>query len=237
MNILLILLGIIAFIIILILLILHIGIKIDINFKKTGPQLIGNLNINILKIKLIKKEYNSSKKNQEDKDKKKIDKSKEKEELNKYKDNETTKSTKEILNEIKKHLPLIKDLVKILLNYLIEIINEIKIKKVNSHLKLGLSSYTETAKIIGWIWTITVIPNNLIKAINLTAEPQFTEEIIDFEGEIQIEIKTLGALIKTLKLLFKKPIRQLIKEIIKYRKSNKKEKKQNTSKTKQRGIK
>lgn len=230
MNILLVLLGIIAFIIILILLILYVGIKITIKYKKIESQLIANLSISILKIKIIKKEYDSSSKNEtkledekkdkKDKDEKSTSKTKEEDEKNKKED----RSTKKILKEIKEHLPLIKELIIILLNYLIDIIHEIKIKKLNSHLKLGLTSYTETAMIVGWIWTITVIPNTLAKAINLTAEPQFTEEVIDFNGEIEIEIKTLGVLIKTLKLLFKRPIRQLIKEIIKYKRNNKKEK-------------
>lgn len=123
---------------------------------------------------------------------------------------------KPTLNELKKS----KGELKSFLNNLLKSIN---LKKLEGNLILGLSDHATTVKIASWIWSIGAIVNSK-KPTLLTVEPRFTEEIIDFEGEMELKINLLLITIYSLVLLTKRNIRELIKELYRQRKSKGKEK-------------
>jgi len=211
MNLLFLLL-IIALIIILICIILYNGLKIDLRIQNK-ENFEFKIKASILKIPIFTKEYPDKIEIEEDK------KNKENLEENLEKEIED-KSYAEKLNELK---PILKDLLnsKTRINdFLQDILKSMDIKKITGHLKLGLNDYCETAKIIGWIWSINVIGNTLSKPLNLSAEPVFTEEIVEIELHTIFKLNLLNILIKGIFLIKDKKIRKLIKDILSYLKDS-----------------
>ncbi|MBQ2962752.1 hypothetical protein [Methanobrevibacter sp.] len=123
------------------------------------------------------------------------------------------KGLKEKYEEIK---PIINGLIKSkeeLKDYLNKLLKTIDLKKLEGNLVIGLGNHTTTVKIASWIWSIGAILNSTNPSL-LTVEPKFTEEIIDFEGKLELKINLLFLLAYSMILLTEKNIRELIKEII-----------------------
>lgn len=172
---------IILIIILFIIIFLYIGIKISINYKKTGPKFEGFVNILILKrIKIYSIILLEDK--SEDKDFKKI---------------------------YKLSKPFLKDF-KIFLNKFLKCV---KVESLENHVILGLTSYSDTVKYIGYIWIVSLLISNTFPNAKLSAEPCFTEEIIDFKGKGNIKINLLKLIKPTLELLSKKEIRKFIRDV------------------------
>ena len=168
---------IILIIILFIIIFLYIGIKISINYKKTGPKFEGFVNILILKrIKIYSITLLEDK--SEDKDFKKI---------------------------YKLSKPFLKDF-KIYLNKFLKCV---KVESLENHVILGLTSYSD----IGYIWIVSLLISNTFPNAKLSAEPCFTEEIIDFKGKGNIKINLLKLIKPTLELLSKKEIRKFIRDV------------------------
>lgn len=128
-------------------------------------------------------------------------------------EDEDEKGLMEKYEEIKPILNGLKKSKEELKNFLNSILKAIDVKKIEGNLILGLTDHTSTVKIASWIWSIGAIVNSK-NPLFLTVEPRFNEEIIDFEGKIELKINLLIILIHGLILLANKNIRELIKEIL-----------------------
>lgn len=183
----LILLGILISIVAIILIILYLGVRIIADWKKVGSKLEFKLTVLFLsKINVYSIEY-PSEKTQE-------------------------KSKEENKNfDIKVILKALKPTVKPLLKFLKKVLKSIEVEKLKNHINLGMDSYVSTAKYIGYLWSIFIIPNSLFKNANLTAEPNFDESIFDFNGECDIKINLLKIAVPAVILIKNKNIRKLIK--------------------------
>lgn len=171
----------------LIIIFLYLGVKISIKYEKIGSKLTASVEILFLeKIVIVTKKYPSSEDKNNEKD--------------------SSINIKGLFPYIKKALPYLVDFLK-------KSLKSLHFRKFQNHLVLGLSNYADTAKYIGYIWAIFTIPNSLIKSCLLTAEPTFTNEKIDLKGEIDVKINILTLIIPLLKLIIKKDVRNLIKEV------------------------
>ena len=112
-------------------------------------------------------------------------------------------------------------------DFLKNILKAINIKRLEGNLILGLDDNSTTIKIASWIWSIGAIVNDE-KTTSLTVDPRFKENLIDFEGKVELKLNLLILLIYTLILLSKKNIRELIKEL--YRQKKAKDESKNKSK-------
>ena len=190
-----ILLMIILIIILTIITLLLLGIRISFEFKKAGSEFEGCLKILIFKkIKIYSKQYPSQSK----------DKSK-------------TEDKKEDENsrDIKKILELAKPCINDILGFLKKAIKSIKVSKIENHLIFGLDSYSDTGEYIGIIWSVFAIIDSFDKNIKLTAEPYFNGgSVIDGCGINEVEIYPIKLIVPGLRLILKKEIRLLVKEVL-----------------------
>ena len=184
MNIIYILGMIIALIILILIIFLYMGLRISLNFNKTGSNISTNIKIKIFKKITI---YNSSKEKKSEENEK-----------------EDEKESKNLKKPIKNALPHI-------LRFLKNIAKSIKVYKLEGHLQFGLNSYADTAQYIGYIWAIIGFIKTLYPASKLSAEPVFSDPIIDFKGQADININLLKLIPPTISLISKKEIRTLIK--------------------------
>ncbi len=135
-------------------------------------------------------------------------------------DKSEDKSLKEKYEEIKPILNHLKNSKEELKKYLKDILKTIDLRKLEGNLIIGLDDHTTTVKIASLIWSIGAIVNSA-KPASITVEPKFTEEVIDFEGKMELRINMLILLVCSLALLSKKNIRVLIKELYRQKKSKK----------------
>lgn len=174
-----------------IIVLLYFGIKISLIYDKTGSKLKGCLQIFILrKIKVYSSDLQSSNKDKnEDKDEEKSNK------------------------DIKQLFKIAKPCFEHFKIFLKSFMKCIKVQKLENHLIFGMDSYTDTAKYIGYIWGFIVIVNSYHKNARLSAEPSFTGSVFDVKGTNELEINLLKLIPPILKLISKKEVRTLIKEV------------------------
>ena len=185
-----ILLMIISIIIIFIIILLYIGVKIAFTYDKKGSELKGCLKILILKkIKVYSREYPSNEPEDE-----------------KEEDEKEERDRKKILELAKPCLGDFKEFIK-------SFTKCIHITKLENHLIFGLDSYADTAKYIGYIWSILIIINNSHKNAKLTAEPSFNGSILDAKGVNELDVNLLKVIPPAIKLISKKEVRELIKGV------------------------
>ena len=190
-----ILLMIILIIILTIITLLLLGIRISFEFKKAGSEFEGCLKILIFKkIKIYSKQYPSQ--------------SKDKSKTEDKKEDENSRNIKKILELAK---PCINDI----LGFLKKAIKSIKVSKIENHLIFGLDSYADTGEYIGIIWSVFAIIDSFDKNIKLTAEPYFNGgSVIDGCGINEVEIYPIKLIVPGLRLILKKEIRLLVKEVL-----------------------
>lgn len=184
-------LGMIILIIILfIIILLYIGVKIAFIYDKTGSKFKGCLKILILKkIKIYSLEFPSQKKEKEDDE-----------------EEESERDIKELFELAKPCLKYLKDFLK-------SFVKCISITKLENQLILGLDSYVDTARYIGYIWGAIAIINSSHKNARLSAQPCFTESKIDARGINELDINVLKLIPPAIKLISKKEVRELIKGV------------------------
>lgn len=187
-----ILLMIILIIIIFFIILLYLGVKIVLNYDKSGSELKGCLKILILKkIKVYSVDFPKEKDNKKDSD----------------------DESEHEKRDIKKLLKLAKPCLGYFKEFLKSTIKCFKISKLDNHLVFGLDSYADTAKYIGYIWSVCLIVNGTHENAKLTAEPSFTGSIIDVKGNNELEINLLKLVPPAIKLISKKEVRTLIKGV------------------------
>lgn len=187
-----ILLMIILIIIIFIIVLLYIGVKIAFIYDKKGSELKGCLKILILKkIKVYSLEYPPKEPKKEDDEE----------------DEEKDRDTKKILELAKPCLGDFKEFIK-------STAKCISITKLENHLIFGLDSYADTAKYIGYIWSILIIVNGTHKNARLSAEPSFNGSVLDARGVNELDINILKVIPPAIKLISKKEVRELIRGVI-----------------------
>ena len=185
-----ILLMIILIIIIFIIILLHIGVKIAFIYDKKGSKLKGCLKILILKkIKVYSLEFPSKDEKNDDEDEDEKDR------------------------DGKKIFELAKPCFKYFKEFLKSFTKCIHIAKLENHLIFGLDSYVDTAKYIGYIWSLTSVVNSTHENARLTAEPSFTGSVLDVKGENELDINILKLIPPAIKLISKKEVRNLIKGV------------------------
>ncbi|MBQ6627743.1 MAG: DUF2953 domain-containing protein [Methanobrevibacter sp.] len=185
-----ILLMIILIIIIFIIILLYIGVKIAFIYDKKGSELKGCLKILILKkIKVYSLEYPSNESEEETEEDEKED-----------------RDNKKILELAKPCLGDFKEFIK-------SFTKCIHVTKLENHLIFGLDSYADTAKYIGYIWSILIIINNSHKNAKLTAEPSFNGSVLDAKGVNELDINLLKVIPPAIKLISKKEVREFIKGV------------------------
>ena len=200
-----ILLMIISIIILFIIILLYFGVKISLIYDKKGPELEGCLQISILrKIKVFSKDFLSSQPAKKEDKKDKEEKEEEESEEDKKDDKkELFKLAKPCFGHFK--------------TFLISAMKCIRVEKLENHLIFGMDSYVETAKYIGYIWSLMIIVNSSHKNAKLSAQPSFNGSILDGNGDNELEINILKLIPPVIRLVLKKEVRTLIKGAIKWK--------------------
>ncbi len=200
-----ILLMIISIIILFIIILLYFGVKISLIYDKKGPELEGCLQISILrKIKVFSKDFLSSQPNKTEDKKDEEEKEEEESEEDKKDDKkELFKLAKPCFGHFK--------------TFLISAMKCIRVEKLENHLIFGMDSYVETAKYIGYIWSLMIIVNSSHKNAKLSAQPSFNGSILDGNGDNELEINILKLIPPVIRLVLKKEVRTLIKGAIKWK--------------------
>lgn len=199
-----ILLMIISIIILFIIILLYFGVKISLIYDKKGPELEGCLQISILrKIKVFSKDFLSSQpaKKEDKKDEEEPKEEEESEEDKKDDKKELFKLAKPCFGHFK--------------TFLISAMKCIRVEKLENHLIFGMDSYVDTAKYIGYIWSLMIIVNSSHKNAKLSAQPSFNGSILDGNGDNELEINILKLIPPVIRLVLKKEVRTLIKGAIK----------------------
>lgn len=192
-----ILLMIILIIILFIIFLLFIGVKIVFVYDKTGPQFEGCLRILILKkIKVYSVDFPQ----------KEEDDVEEEEDETEEEDDEK-RNLREMFNRAK---PCFDDFREFLKSF----VRCIKVKKLDNHLIFGLDSYSDTAKYMGYIWSLLIIVNEAHENARLSAEPSFNGSIFDARGNNELDINILKIIPPAIKLVLKKEVRTLIRGVI-----------------------
>ena len=198
-----ILLMIISIIILFIIILLYFGVKISLIYDKKGPELEGCLQISILrKIKVFSKDFLSSQPN-------KTEDKKDEEEKEEEESEEDKKDDKKELFKLAK--PCFSHFVA----FLKSAMKCIRVEKLENHLIFGMDSYVDTAKYIGYIWSLMIIVNSSHKNAKLSAQPSFNGSILDGNGDNELEINILKLIPPVIRLVLKKEVRTLIKGAIK----------------------
>lgn len=198
-----ILLMIISIIILFIIILLYFGVKISLIYDKKGPELEGCLQISILrKIKVFSKDFLSSQPN-------KTEDKKDEEEKEEEESGEDKKDDKKELFKLAK--PCFSHFVE----FLKSAMKCIRVEKLENHLIFGMDSYVETAKYIGYIWSLMIIVNSSHKNAKLSAQPSFNGSILNGNGDNELEINILKLIPPVIRLVLKKEVRTLIKGAIK----------------------
>lgn len=180
---------IILIIIILILILLYVGVRISFIYDKKGNKFEGCLKILILrKIKIYSSHYPDEDDDEDDDD-----------------DKEHKK------HDVKKLLDLAKPCFGYFKDFLKSFVKCIHISKLQNHLIFGLDSYVDTAKYIGYIWSLLIIVNGSHEKARLSAEPSFNGSVLDAKGENDLDINLLKLIIPAIKLISKKEVRALIR--------------------------
>lgn len=199
-----ILLMIISIIILFIIILLYFGVKISLIYDKKGPELEGCLQISILrKIKVFSKDFLSSQPAKKE-DKKDEEEPKEEEE-----------SGEDKKDDKKELFKLAKPCFGHFKTFLISAMKCIRVEKLENHLIFGMYSYVDTAKYIGYIWSLMIIVNSSHKNAKLSAQPSFNGSILDGNGDNELEINILKLIPPVIRLVLKKEVRTLIKGAIK----------------------
>ena len=200
-----ILLMIISIIILFIIILLYFGVKISLIYDKKGPELEGCLQISILrKIKVFSKDFLSSQPNKTEDKKNEEEKEEEESEEDKKDDKkELFKLAKPCFGHFK--------------TFLISAMKCIRVEKLENHLIFGMYSYVDTAKYIGYIWSLMIIVNSSHKNAKLSAQPSFNGSILDGNGDNELEINILKLIPPVIRLILKKEVRTLIKGAIKWK--------------------
>ena len=200
-----ILLMIISIIILFIIILLYFGVKISLIYDKKGPELEGCLQISILrKIKVFSKDFLSSQPN-------KTEDKKDEEEKEEEESGEDKKDDKKELFILAK--PCFSHFVE----FLKSAMKCIRVEKLENHLIFGMDSYVDTAKYIGYIWSLMIIVNSSHKNAKLSAQPSFNGSILDGNGDNELEINILKLIPPVIRLVLKKEVRTLIKGAIKWK--------------------
>ena len=200
-----ILLMIISIIILFIIILLYFGVKISLIYDKKGPELEGCLQISILrKIKVFSKDFLSSQ------PAKKEDKKDEEEKEEEESEEDKKDDKKELFKLAKPCFGHFK-------TFLISAMKCIRVEKLENHLIFGMYSYVDTAKYIGYIWSLMIIVNSSHKNAKLSAQPSFNGSILDGNGDNELEINILKLIPPVIRLVLKKKVRTLIKGAIKWK--------------------
>lgn len=186
-------LGMIILIIILfIIILLYLGIRIVFIYDKTGSKFQGCLKIFILrKINVYTTHFPDKDGDEDEEDEDKEHKKR----------------------DIKKILKLAKPCIGYVKEFLKSFTKHIHVKKLENHLIFGLDSYADTAKYIGYIWSGLIILNNTYENARLSAEPSFNGSVFDVKGDNELDINLLMLIVPAIKLISKKEVRMLIKEV------------------------
>ena len=181
---------IILIIILLIIIFLYLGVRIAFIYDKTGPKFQGCLKILILKkISVYTSHFpDKDKENDEAEDEEKED-----EKL-----------------DIKKMLDLARPCLGYFREFMESFSKSIHVSKLENHLIFGLDSYVDTAKYIGYIWSIIIILNSHHENARLSAEPSFYGSIFDAKGDNELDINLLKLVVPAVRLISKKEVRDLI---------------------------
>lgn len=197
---------IISIIILFIIILLYFGVKISLIYDKKGPEFEGCLQISILrKIKVFSKDFLSSQ------PAKKEDKKDEEEPKEEEESGEDKKDDKKELFKLAK--PCFSHFVE----FLKSAMKCIRVEKLENHLIFGMDSYVDTAKYIGYIWSLMIIVNSSHKNAKLSAQPSFNGSILDGNGDNELEINILKLIPPVIRLVLKKEVRTLIKGAIKWK--------------------
>ncbi|WP_298521312.1 DUF2953 domain-containing protein [uncultured Methanobrevibacter sp.] len=182
---------IILIIILFIIILLYLGVRITFIYDKTGPKFQGCLKILILrKIKVYSVHIPD-----EDEDKKEDE------------DREHER------HDVKKILELAKPCFGYFKDFLESFTKCIHVARLENHLIFGLDSYVDTAKYIGYIWSLMIILNSSHEKARLSAEPSFNGSVIDVKGDNELDINLLKVIPPAVRLISKKEVRTLIRGI------------------------
>jgi hypothetical protein len=111
-------------------------------------------------------------------------------------------------------VPFIKDALNPILEFIISGSKAFKLTIFYLKFIIGFEESSATALTVGYIWAFASILN-IAPMVDISAIPDFENEIMDLHGEIEIKIYPLKAIKATIILLTRKAVLRLIFEIIK----------------------
>lgn len=117
--------------------------------------------------------------------------------------------------DIEKILKIIQNFI-VSLPYLSRLIRQfyrsISLEYLKTNIIIGFSSYTDTALICGYLWSLIAILK-IFPNICLNVEPDFQKEHLDVSLKLKMKIKPLWIVIEFIRVFMKKPVRILIKDL------------------------
>lgn len=99
------------------------------------------------------------------------------------------------------------------LEFLKSLKNTMKVKKLQGHIDLGLTSYVSTAKYVGYLWAIFVLTNTTMNNTKFTATPHFGDRVFDFKCIVDVNINLIKLIVPIITLLTDKNVKKLIKKV------------------------
>ena len=210
--ILLILLTLILIIFLTIIIILYIGFSVSTRLKVESLETTGELDFKWLNFTLYHMDFPK-----EDEEIKKEKKSSKKED-----EEETKKTLSEKLEDflyllkckINPLIPYIKEALGPFFEFLVNGSKTFNLKLLYLKFLIGFEETSATTLSVGYIWAFASILN-IAPMVDISAIPDFENEIMDMYGELIIEIYPLKAIKAAIKLLTKKSVLRLIFEVIK----------------------
>lgn len=212
--ILLILLTLILILFLAIIVILYIGFLVSIKFKVESSETTAELNINWLNFTLYHMDLPKDE-SEEEKEKKSDKKDGDVDE-----DEEKTLSEKlekffyDLKCRINPLVPFIKDALNPVLEFIINGSKAFKLTVFYLKFIIGFEESSATALTVGYIWAFASILN-IAPMVDISAIPDFENEVMNLYSDIEIEIYPLKAIKATIRLLTRKAVIRLIFEIIK----------------------
>lgn len=216
--ILLILLALVLIIFTAIIIILYIGFTVSAKAKLESFETAVEIDVKWLNFTLYHKDFPENKTKQTKKD---DGKTKDKKEETDEEDEEEKTVSEKIDDlkykyqcKIKPLIPYIKEAWDPFIDFLISSSKSFKLNLLYLKLLIGFEETSATALFVGYVWAFASILN-IAPMVDISAIPDFENEIMDIYGRIIIEIYPLKAIRASIALLTKKSVLKLIFKVIK----------------------
>ncbi|GAB4308963.1 MAG: hypothetical protein Kow0019_05840 [Methanobacteriaceae archaeon] len=130
----------------------------------------------------------------------------------KKKKKKAEKKEKTDFNKISKIVQNFLDSLPYLIRLIRQFCRSINIEYLKATIIIGFSSYTDTALVCGYLWSL-IATLKIFPDICLNVKPDFQKENLDISLKLKMKIKLLWIIIEFIRVFMKKPVRILIKDL------------------------